>query len=166
MRLNLRDIIYAPGESRSFMFSLDLSKMDFLGAYPATEPVCVAGTVRNRAGALVLEGTAETQLHLICDRCLKPFVAPMSVPVDTMLAETLENEDNDEIVLLERGEVDLGELFTTAFVLEMDSKHLCSEECKGLCARCGADLNVGPCGCKTDVDPRFAALAQLLDKKD
>ena len=50
-------------------------------------------------------------------------------------------------------------------VLAMDSKHVCSEDCKGLCATCGADLNEGPCGCKPEIDPRFAALAQLLDKE-
>ena len=54
---------------------------------------------------------------------------------------------------------------TTTFVLNMDSKLLCSEDCKGLCSRCGANLNLGPCDCKPEPDPRFAALQQLLDKK-
>ena len=44
-------------------------------------------------------------------------------------------------------------------------KILCSEDCKGLCPRCGADLNQGPCSCvKKDVDPRLAVLAKLLEK--
>ena len=86
-------------------------------------------------------------------------------PVDSLLAETLEDEENDEILLLDNGTVDLDEVFTTALVLAMDSKHVCSEDCKGLCATCGADLNEGPCGCKPEIDPRFAALAQLLDKE-
>ncbi len=54
--------------------------------------------------------------------------------MNTLLAETLEDEENDDIVLLEHGEVDLDEVFTTALVLAMDSKHLCAEDCKGLCA--------------------------------
>ena len=86
--------------------------------------------------------------------------------VSTLLAETLEDEENDEIVLLEDGAVDLDDLFTTALVLSMDSKHVCSEDCKGLCATCGADLNEGPCGCRREIDPRLAALAQLLDKDE
>ncbi|MDY5613643.1 MAG: DUF177 domain-containing protein, partial [Dysosmobacter sp.] len=53
----------------------------------------------------------------------------------------------------------------TAFILEMDTKTLCSEDCKGLCPRCGADLNLGPCSCKKEVDPRLAALAKLLENK-
>ena len=46
----------------------------------------------------------------------------------------------------------------------MDGKHLCSEDCKGLCPTCGKDLNEGPCGCGKEVDPRLAVLAKLLDK--
>ena len=80
-----------------------------------------------------------------------------------MLAETLENGENDEIVLLEDGEVDVEDLARTAFILDMDAKFLCSEDCKGLCPRCGADLNLGPCGCGKETDPRLAALAALLE---
>src|SRR5699024_7944567 len=120
----------------------------------------------NMADALLLEGSAETTLELVCDRCLKPFRQEMHLPVSTLLAETLEDEENDEIVLLDNGEVDLDEVFTTAAVLNMDAKHVCSEDCKGLCPTCGADLNEGSCGCKPERDPRFAALAQLLDKEN
>ena len=118
------------------------------------------------ADALLLTGTAQTVLDLKCDRCLRPFRQELSLPVETLLAETLEDEENDAIVLLENGEVDLDELFTTALVLAMDSKHVCRADCKGLCPRCGADLNEGPCACRPETDPRLAALAQLLDKED
>ena len=117
----------------------------------------------NHAGALELTGTARSLLDLACDRCGKKFSREKAVPLDCLLADELEDEENDEIVLLEGSEVDLDELVTTAFVLAMDTKNLCSEDCKGLCAKCGADLNLGPCGCRPEVDPRLAALAQLLD---
>ena len=76
----------------------------------------------------------------------------------------LADEDNaDEwTFLLDGDNADLDDIMTTAFVLSMDSKLLCSEDCKGLCAKCGKNLNEGPCQCKPDVDPRFAALQQLL----
>ena len=166
MRLDLRPILRTPGASLPFQFELDLSGLDFYGEKPFAHPVRVGGTVRNMAGALQLEGTAETTLELACDRCLKPFVRELALPVSTLLAEELEDEENDEIVLLEDGAVDLDEVFTTALVLSMDAKHLCSEDCKGLCPTCGADLNQGPCGCRKEPDPRFAALAQLLDKEE
>lgn len=163
MRLNLRDIIHVPGGSIPFAFQMDLTQLDFYGEQPVAEPVQVRGIVRNMAGALQLEGTASSNLHLTCDRCGKPFQREKIVPLDTLLATELEDEENDEIVLLEGTEVDLDELAQTAFILAMDTKNLCSEDCKGLCAKCGADLNLGPCGCKPEVDPRLAALAQLLD---
>ena len=61
--------------------------------------------------------------------------------------------------------LDLAELARDAFILDMDTKTLCSEDCKGLCPHCGADLNLGPCSCKKDVDPRLAVLAKLLENK-
>ena len=67
---------------------------------------------------------------------------------------------DDEIVLLENDEVDLAELARDAFILDMDTKTLCSEDCKGLCPGCGVNLNREPCRCKKQVDPRLAALAK------
>lgn len=166
MRLNLRDILHRPGASRSFSFEMDLSALEFSGAHPVCHPVVVSGSIRNMADALVLEGEALATLELTCDRCLEDFSRALRVPVDTLLAETLEDEENDEILLLEDGEVDLDEVFTTALVLAMDTKHVCSEACRGLCPGCGVNLNEEPCRCRKEVDPRLAALAQLLDKKD
>jgi uncharacterized protein len=82
-----------------------------------------------------------------------------------VLSEEVQNEDNIDIVLLEDGKVDAGDLARTAFILEMDIQTLCSEDCKGLCSRCGADLNLGPCSCKKEADPRLAVLAKLLENK-
>lgn len=164
MRLDLRKIIHVPGASVPFEFQLDLTHLDFFGARPIVRPIQVQGKVSNRGGALVLEGAATTVLDLTCDRCGKAYQAEKSVSLDSLLATELEDEDSeDEIILLEGGAVDLDEVATTAFVLGMDTKNLCSEDCKGLCGRCGADLNLGPCTCKSNVDPRLAALAQLLD---
>ena len=162
MRLDLRSILHVPGASLPFSFALDLSGLDFYGEHPFAGPVQVSGTVRNQADALVLEGTAETTLELVCDRCLKPFCRDMRVPVDSLLAETLEDEENDEIILLDGWELDLDQVVTETFVLAMDTKNLCSDDCKGLCPKCGADLNQGPCQCRPETDPRWAALSQLL----
>ncbi len=163
MRLDLRDIIHVPDASKPFRFQLDLSDLEFYGKHLITRPVQVEGSVTNHAGALVLEGTASSLLDLACDRCGKEFSRKKVVPLDCLLATELEDEENDEIILLDGNEVDLDEVAGTAFILAMDTKNLCSEDCKGLCAKCGADLNNGPCGCRPEVDPRLAALAQLLD---
>ena len=127
MRLNLRDIIHTPGAALPFAFALDLSGLDFYGERPFTQPAQVSGSVRNMADALLLTGTAQTVLDLKCDRCLRPFRQELSLPVETLLAETLEDEENDEIILLDGTELDLDQVVTEAFVLEMDTKNLCSD---------------------------------------
>lgn len=165
MRLELKDIIHVPDAHREFRFQLDLSQMDFYGAKPIVHPVTAEGSVTNHAGALVLRGTASSMLELVCDRCGKPFSREKSVALDSLVAQELEDEENDDILLLDGTQLDLDEAVTTAYILGMDTKHLCSADCKGLCTKCGADLNLGPCGCRPDVDPRLAALAQLLDNK-
>ena len=164
MLLNVQKIINAPGERISFQFDLDLSNVDFGGLYPAANPVVVTGQAQNTAGMLVLQFTAGTVLQSVCDRCLAPFESPKSVHCEYILAERLENGESDEIVLLEDGAVDVGELARTAFILEMDGKTLCSEDCKGICPGCGVNLNQGSCTCQKAADPRWAALAQLLER--
>ena len=164
MRLDLRQIVQTPGASRDFACELDLRQVELFGEKPFQKPVCVSGEVRNTAGALVLTGSARSTVETRCDRCLKPITVEFEAKVETLLAEELEDEENDEIILLEDGGVDLDAVFTEACILAWDGKHLCREECAGLCQRCGKDLNDGPCGCGKELDPRFAALAKLLDK--
>lgn len=60
----------------------------------------------------------------------------------------------------------LADLAGTAFILDMDTKTLCSEDCKGLFPGFGVNLNREACRCKKQVDPRLAKLAQLLAQDD
>ena len=164
MLLGLSKIIDCPGASISFETSLDLSDLVFGSCRPVSEPVLARGTVRNTAGVLMLRGEIRTTLHGLCDRCAAPFTRELALPMEALLVTELSNEaDEDQEVFVLRGDcADLDEIVTTIFVLNMDSKLLCRPDCKGLCCRCGANLNDGPCGCQPEPDPRFAALKQLL----
>lgn len=163
MRLDLREVIHTPDARKTFRLQVDLSGLEFYGRRPITRPVLAEGSVVNHAGALTLEGTARSVLDLVCDRCGKAFSREKTVSLDSLVAETLEDEENDDILLLDDGELDLDEVVTSDFILAMEPKNLCAEDCKGLCPRCGADLNLGPCACAPETDPRWAALSQLLD---
>lgn len=165
MLIDVRPVLHTPGRRLDFRFELDLSDLEFDGRTPVSRPVAVEGEVRNTAELLELSLAARTTLDAVCDRCGKEFSQDKEIGYRCMLAEELQNGESDEIVLLEDGKVDAGDLARTAFILGMDSKTLCSEDCKGLCPRCGADLNFGPCSCQKEPDPRLAALATLLDKK-
>ena len=168
MLLGLSKIIETPDSALPFETALDMSDLRFGGGCPVCEPVLAKGTVRNTAGVLLLEATLTTVLHADCDRCAAPFKRAVSYPVRAVLTRELENEDEaDEwTFLLENDHADLDEILTTAFVLNMDSKLLCKPDCKGLCPRCGKNLNDGDCNCPPESDPRLAVLGQLLkDKK-
>ena len=168
MLLGLSKIIETPDSELPFRTELDLHDLQFGGSYPVQEPVRAEGSVRNVAGVLVLQATVSTTLHATCDRCAAEFQREVSYPVEAVLTRELEDENaaDEWTFLLDNDSADLDEILTTAFVLNMDSKLLCRPDCKGLCCRCGKNLNDGPCGCRPETDPRLAVLGQLLkDKK-
>ena len=166
MLLGLSKIIDCPGASVPFSTSIDLSDLRFGTCYPVSESVDAEGIVRNTAGVLMMTGTIRTCLHGICDRCASPFDRPMELPIDVVLVTELADEDHEDewVFPLEGDSADLEDIVRTVFVLNMDSKLLCKEDCKGLCCRCGKNLNEEPCSCQKELDPRFAALKQLLEK--
>ena len=167
MKLDLRQIARVPGASLPFEFELDLSDFEWNGEKPLVEPIHVEGVVRNMAGAMLLNARLSSELSVVCDRCTKSFSKLQNVEYETLLATELEDEENDEIVLLGKDEqLDLDELMSDVFILNMDTKNLCSEDCKGICPGCGVDLNKGQCRCKKEIDPRLAKLAQLLEQND
>jgi len=167
MKLDLKPLAQQPGAVLPFELQMDLSDVEWYGARPLAQPVHVEGLVRNRAGALELKARLNTVLSLTCDRCAKPFQREKSVEYETLLAFELAGEENDDIVLLNGdGELELDGLMREVFLLEMDTKNLCDQNCKGLCPGCGVDLNVEPCRCKKEVDPRLAVLGRLLEREE
>ena len=166
MLLGLSKIIDCPGQSIPFSVSVDLSDLCYGVSYPVSEPVLAQGTVRNTAGVLMMEGQVRTTIHGICDRCAGSFDREVIFPIDVVLVTELANEENEDEWLfpLQGDSADLDDIVRTVFVLNLDSKLLCKEDCKGLCPKCGKNLNDGPCNCQKELDPRFAALKQLLEK--
>ena len=166
MLLGLSEIMDRPGATVDFSTSVDLQDLQYGNCYPVSEPVLASGTVRNTAGVLVMKGMITTCIHGICDRCATEFQRNVEIPVDAVLVSELANEDSEDewVFPLEADAADLDDIIRTIFVLNMDSKLLCKEDCAGLCCKCGKNLNEGPCNCQKELDPRFAALKQLLNK--
>ena len=166
MLLGLSKIIDSPAQSVSISTSVDLSDLRYGVSHPVSEPVLAEGTVRNTAGVLLMEGSVTTTIHGLCDRCAVEFDRKIEFPINVVLVTELSNEDNEDewVFPLEGDSADLDDIVRTVFVLNLDSKLLCRDDCKGLCFRCGKNLNDGPCGCQKEPDPRFAALRQLLEK--
>ena len=168
MLLNVSPLKNKPGGTMPFRVDLDLHTFAFGGCRPVTEPVTAVGEVRNTADVMVLSGTVKTTLHGVCDRCASDVVRTVEYPLHAVLTEHEIGTDGEEdpwLFPLENDCADLDDIVTTTFVLSMESKFLCKEDCKGLCPRCGKNWNEGPCDCKPDVDPRLAVLKQLLKKE-
>ena len=166
MLLGLAKIIDNPGASVDFSTSVDLSDLQYGTTCPVSEPVLASGTIRNTAGVLMMTGRITTTIHGVCDRCTADFDRDEEILIDVVLVTELQNEENEDewVFPLEGDSANLEDIVRTVFVLNLDSKMLCKEDCAGLCCRCGKNLNDGPCGCQKELDPRFAALRQLLDK--
>ena len=135
----------------------------------------VEGSASRKGEQVRLRGTIRTEVELLCDRCAAPRNTPLAVEFDTSFipqeveavkAENVELQAEDLILSAYEGDaVDLDELVREQLLLALPSRHLCREDCKGLCQKCGADLNRNQCSCEQgEVDPRWAALANL--KKD
>lgn len=166
MLLGLSKLIDSPGVSIPFSASIDLRDLLYGTCYPVSEPVLASGTVRNTAGVFVMKGEISTCIHGVCDRCAADFSRQVNIPLDVVLVRELANEDSEdeEVFPMVDDNADLEEIVRTVFVLNLDSKLLCKPDCKGICCRCGHNLNEGPCSCEKELDPRFAALRQLLEK--
>ena len=162
MRLDLREIINIPGTGISFDYEPDLSDAGD-GALRGVKNARAAGSIRNSAGVLLFSAALDAVLECTCARCLKDFERPVHLDMEATLTEKAQDEEDPEKFLLQGDFVDVDEIIATDFVLALDQRFLCGEDCKGLCEDCGADLNAGPCACKRNIDPRLAALGQLLD---
>ena len=166
MLLGLSKIIDCPGQSVSFSDSIDLSDLQYGTCNPVCEPVLASGTVRNTAGVLMMQGVITTTIHGVCDRCTESFTRDVEIPIDVVLVTELADEENEDegVFNLVGDNADLEEIIRTVFVLNMDSRLLCDEACKGICGGCGKNLNHESCTCQKEIDPRLAALQQLLKK--
>ena len=116
-------------------------------------------------------GRVRTVLELPCDRCLEPFTLPVDAAFDLRYQPHADNtgegereieEDDLSTAFYDNQTIDLGQLMREQFYLSVPMKPLCREDCRGLCAICGTNLNRGACDCKREwEDPRLAALKQL-----
>ena len=166
MLLDLSKIIDCPGATASFSVSLDLSDLQFGSCCPLKTPIHASGAVRNTAGVLMMTGDITAHLNAVCDRCAGEYEEDIELPLDVVLVTELADEDHEDerIFPLEGNEADMDEIIRTVFILNMDTKFLCSDDCLGLCCGCGVNLNRETCRCKKEIDPRFAALQQLLNQ--
>jgi uncharacterized protein len=127
--------------------------------------------IRTTYGILV-SGVLRSALQMECCRCLEAFTAPIefeieeefrpSVDIHTGAKLPVTDREDEETIIDEHHVLDVTEIVRQAAFLAKPMHPLCHEDCAGLCALCGQELNEGACDCATQaVDPRFEILRQL-----
>lgn len=123
----------------------------------------------SRAGGdrYYFSGRIAGTLEMPCRRCLKPSSVEVREEVHLLFAETgAEGADDPDVFVIppRSGELDLRPAIREQWLLAAPGFVQCSEQCRGLCPQCGADLNEGPCGCQPATDSRWDALRALRER--
>ena len=133
----------------------------------------VVGEVTDEAGYMRLTLEASVSYRTECARCLEPVSGDFAVQLErtvaaegTLTEQQLE-ENVDEYAVIQNGMLDIDETIREELLLSFPMRILCSEDCPGLCSKCGKPLRDGDCGCpKFEPDPRLAILKQWVDKNE
>jgi len=175
MRVPLEQVREAPVEWRE---ELELSPEQVEGSsLLGLGPVACRGRLSAVEDGILIQGELRYEQTLACDRCLEPVTLPVDERFDLLavspaeesdVAQELELEQSDlDVVTIARDEIDTDPLVVEQVRLNVPMKPLCSEQCRGLCPRCGANLNEGACGCPPqDADPRWSGLAALRGRDE
>jgi len=125
---------------------------------------------------LHIDGTVDTAVRFRCSRCNKEFSRPLSASFDlSYLPQPKWTNENAEIALRYEDmdvayydglSLDVDLMVLEQIELAIPMKFVCREDCKGLCYKCGADLNEGACLCKNEIpDARLSVLLDFQKKK-
>ena len=148
----------------------DCDPISFLYGVSFPSPMKVSGDITNTAGYMRMHLTASVDYSASCARCLDTVNGSFTLDLEKTVAprDTLKDLDEDKLddyAIIDDGFLDPDEQLINQLELEFPSKILCRDDCKGLCQRCGENLNLGKCSCpEKEMDPRFAPLAALLEK--
>lgn len=137
-------------------------------------------------GVVIAKGDYQSQLQLLCSRCAKLFTYDLKGKIYdlytrdrefageenkkvTGTAKSVHREEDEnlpEITYLTQEWVDLSEILTEQWVLQIPLQPLCKADCKGICQNCGSDLNVGRCACaKIQTTNAFSVLKDFKGKR-
>jgi uncharacterized protein len=135
------------------------------------EPARAVGRVRKGIAQVDVEGRISGEIEAECTRCLREVRLKIDVPLKAAFV-TEENYTSEKEAELRQGDldvsifdgekIDLADLVREQILLELPTQILCREDCKGLCQKCGANLNEVNCNCEeNEIDPRWSALKNL-----
>ena len=151
MLMNIKNVLNVPGTSEKIGFTVSEERLAEVHGYAFHSPVQVEGSIANHAGVVLLKLNITFSLLVTCDRCLKETVQDFAYAEEHVVVRMLESEEDEEDYIIAQAEsIDPEEIAVTDLLLELPTKMLCKEDCKGLCPVCGCDRNEKDCGCLND----------------
>lgn len=164
MHIHLSDSLTGEQETRVYEAELGFDTFDDgVSSYPVVEkqPVQLQIT-KSGERQLLLEAKVSFSLSMPCARCLEPVTVPISYRMSRE-ADFREGSAGEEEAYIDGYVLDVDALVRDELFVHMPVKVLCREDCKGICKRCGANLNHGDCGCdRTEPDPRMAVIRDIF----
>ena len=171
MQIHLSDVTDSEGKHIQLQPELELDKISFqMGDYPILEKTPVELEITNTGNkVLELKGIGSVTVGIPCDRCLEQVAVKIPYEIDQKLdmkkSDTERVQDLDENDYLTGMDLDVDRLVYLEVLMSWPLKVLCREDCKGICSRCGKNLNKGSCGCAEEPkDPRMAAISDIFSK--
>ncbi|MCI8872389.1 MAG: DUF177 domain-containing protein [Lachnospiraceae bacterium] len=169
MRVELADIISCENKEMSQQVEIELSSFDSrLGQFPIRTKQPFAMKFANEDGKrLLIQGETEVAIGIPCDRCLEEVSRTFFIEVDKEIDLTGSNEElsMENLSYMSGTSLDVDQLIFGEILVSWPMKVLCREDCKGICKRCGMNLNQAECQCqKTEPDPRMAAIQDIFNK--
>lgn len=166
LQLDVSMLKRAPGDFQRLDLSAELPPYDSQGeALVFPGPVRVNLVVSNTGSAIAVEGEVSGRVRLNCDRCLEPYELVIEAPVKETYTQAVQNS-GDEAVPFNGDMIDITPEVMKGIILSLPMKALCRDDCRGLCPKCGCNLNKTSCDCASgEIDPRLSILEELLKKK-
>ena len=147
MKINLKQLFSIVGEVKAFSYDISADELDYVKGLAFGSPIRIEGRLFNRAGVVYLDYAIQATVLHICDRCLKEFVRDYDFSFDHIVVPSV-SSDNDEYITADGESIEMNDIAVTDLLLQLPSKNLCRDDCKGLCMICGCDLNESECNCQ------------------
>jgi uncharacterized protein len=151
MRIDLKQLFSIVGESKDISCEISRDELSEIKGFEFASPIAIKGRIYNRAGVVHLEYSADLTLLLTCDRCLKEFERLYHFDFQHIVVPSV-SSDNDEYIVADGECIELNETALTDIILQLPTKNLCRDDCKGLCMVCGCDLNESECNCLNNTE--------------
>ncbi len=169
MLIDLHALLSAEGKVRQLETDLELDKFTTRrSSFPIIDKKPLEFVFTNLGGGKVqIDCHIDVTLLIPCDRCLEDVETQINIQTsrEVNLSDTdVERDPLDESDFIEGTEFDVEKFTYGEILVNLPMKVLCSENCKGICNRCGTNLNHGSCGCDTtELDPRMAKALEVFN---